>query len=269
MITALGASAVVAAVAGARGGFVALGAVACLVGVVVLGPVVARPAVVTFGRPIAFVRGLTGSSPGRTRCAIRGGLLQPPRRSWSASAVVALFTVFGASLKASAAKGIDDTLTADVVVDTPGYGGQVGASGFAPKLTQQISAIPGVHSATGVRGGNALINGDTHAITIVNPATLGDVLDLDVTTGTTEHLDASSIAVSADVAHTNHWAPGRSVTITYPDGQTAPLTIAALYENRSLVGDYLLAPAAWAPHAVQAIDRQVLVKLDGPRMRAR
>ena len=114
--------------------------------------------------------------------------------------VVALFTVFGDSLKASASKGIDDTLTADVVVDTPGYGGQSGASGFAPQLAQQIATIPGVRSATGVRGGNSLINGATHAITVADPATVGDVLDLDVAGGAIDQLDASSIAVSDDVA---------------------------------------------------------------------
>jgi putative ABC transport system permease protein len=263
LITGLGAAAVVAAAGGAGGGFVALGAVACLVGAVVLGPVVARPAVAAFGRPIAFARGLTGD------LATQNARRHPRRTAATAAAlmvgvsVVALFTVFGDSLKASAAKGIDDTLTADVVVDTPGYGGQTGASGFAPQLAQQISTIPGVRSATPVRGGNALINGSTHAVTVVNPATLDDVLALDVTSGTTDRLDASSIAVAADVAEANHWAPGSNVTITYPDGQAAPLTVAAVYQHRSLVGGYLLAPAAWARHAVQAIDREVLVKVDG------
>ena len=261
-ITGSGAAAVVAAVAGGGGGLVVLGAVACLLGAVVLGPVVARPAVVVLGRPIAFVRGLTGT-------LARQNALRHPRRTAATAAalmvgvsVVALFTVFGDSLKASAAKGIDDTLTAGVVVDTPGYGGQTGSSGFAPQLAQTIAGIPGVQSATGVRGGNALINGDTHTITAVDPTTLPDVLDLDVTAGATDRLDASSIAVSDDVARSNHWRAGSTVTITYPDGQSAPVTVAAVYERRSLVGDYVLAPAAWAPHAVQAIDRQVLVKVD-------
>jgi putative ABC transport system permease protein len=261
-ITGLGAAAVVAAVAGAGDGFVAVGAIACLVGAVVLGPVVARPAVAAFGRPIAVVRGLTGD-------LARQNARRHPRRTAATAAalmvgvsVVALFTVFGDSLKATAQKGIDDTVTADVVVDTPGYGGQVGASGFAPQLAQQISAVPGVRSATGVRGGNALINGATHAVSVVNPATLDDVLALDVTSGTTDRLDSSSVAVSADVADANHWAPGSSLTITYPDGDTATLTVAAVYQHRSIVGDYLLAPEAWAPHAAQAIDREVLVKLD-------
>jgi putative ABC transport system permease protein len=262
-IASLGAVAVVAAVLGASGGLVLSGAVACLIGAVVLGPVAARPAVIALGLPISAIRGLTGD-------LARQNALRNPRRTAATAAalmigvsVVALFTVVGASLKASAAKGIDDTLRADVVVDTPGYGGQTGASGFAPELAQQIITIPGVRSATGVRGGNALINGTTHAITVADPATVGDVLDLDVTGGAIDRLDASSIAVSEDVAHTNNWSMGSTMTMTYPDGATAPLTVAAVYGHESLVGNYMLAPTAWAPHAGQAIDRQVLVKLDG------
>ena len=70
--------------------------------------------------------------------------MRHPRRTAATAAalmvgvsVVALFTVFGDSLKASAAKGIDDTMTADIVVDTPGYGGRSGASGFAPRLCER------------------------------------------------------------------------------------------------------------------------------------
>jgi putative ABC transport system permease protein len=261
-IASLGAVAVVAAVLGAGGGLVVPGAVACLIGAVVLGPVAARPVVIALGRPVSALRGLTGN-------LARQNALRHPRRTAATAAalmigvsVVALFTVFGDSLKASASQGIDDTLTADVVVDTPGYGGQTGSSGFAPELAQQITGIPGVRSATGVRGGNALINGATHAITVADPATVGDVLDLDVSGGAVDRLDASSIAVSDDVAHANNWITGDTMTITYPDGITAPLTVTAVYGHRSLVGNYMLAPAAWAPHAVQAIDRQVLVKLD-------
>jgi len=261
-IVGSGAAAVIGAVWGLNGGLVTLGALMCLVGAVVLGPVIARPAAIAIGRPIAMLRGLTGS-------LARQNAMRHPRRTAATAAalmvgvsVVALFTVFADSIKASAAKGIDDTLTADVVVDTPGYGGQTGASGFAPALAREIAAVPGVHSATGVRGGDALINGSTHAITIADPATLGDVLDLDVRNGAVASLDTSTIAVSDDVAKSDGMQPGSSLAITYPDGTTASLTVAAVYDHTSVVGDYLLAPAAWSPHSAQAIDRLVLVKLD-------
>ena len=61
-----------------------------------------------------------------------------------------LFTVIGASLKASAAQGVDRTLTADLVVDQPGYGGSAGLAGFSPRLAADLGALPSVGVAAGV-----------------------------------------------------------------------------------------------------------------------
>ena len=56
-----------------------LGALATLVGVVVLGPVVARPAAAVLGAPQAAWRGMSGVLAGATRCATRGA---PPALPW-------------------------------------------------------------------------------------------------------------------------------------------------------------------------------------------
>jgi putative ABC transport system permease protein len=261
-VTGLGVAAVLFGVSGAGGGLTGLGALACLAGAIVLGPVAARPAALTLGHPIALGRGITGA------LARENAIRNPRRTSATAAAlmigvsVVALFTVFGDSLKASAAQGIDESMRADVVVDTAGYGGQVGASGFSPQLAQEIESIPGVQSATSVRGGNAVIDDATHSVTVVDPATLGDVLDLGVRSGATADLNAATIAVSDDVADANGWQPGSTMTITYPDSATDQLTVSAVYAHDTVVGDYLVAPAAWTPHSPQAIDRQVLVKVE-------
>src|SRR5204862_7841727 len=135
-ITAAGVVAVVAAVSGAGTGLAALGAAATVAGAVILGPVLVRPVVGTLGRPVAAGRGITGALS-------RQNAMRNPRRTAAAASalmvgvsVVAVFTVFGTSLKASAGKDIDEALRADVVVDTPGYGGQSGAAGFDPQLTR-------------------------------------------------------------------------------------------------------------------------------------
>ena len=89
------------------------GAALALIGAVVLGPIAARPAVTVLGAPIAAVRGVTGHLS-------RQNAQRNPRSTAASAAalmvgvsVVALFTVVGASLKATAAQGVDDELTAD------------------------------------------------------------------------------------------------------------------------------------------------------------
>src|SRR5918995_1282347 len=88
-------------------GIVGVGAVIMLVGVIVLGPVVARPVAGILGAPLARLRGLTGS------LARQNAIRNPRRTAATASAlmvgvaIVTLFTVFAASLKQSSADTID------------------------------------------------------------------------------------------------------------------------------------------------------------------
>jgi putative ABC transport system permease protein len=52
------------------------------------------------------------------------------------------------------------------------------------------------------------------------------------------------------------------VPVTYPDGQTEPFTIAAVFDLTDLVDSVVLPRQAWTPHAVQPRDNVVLVRLD-------
>lgn len=260
-LTATGVIAMIVAASGHSLVLAALGAIGCLGGGVIVGPVLARPVVTTLGTPVAAVRGITG------RLARQNAVRHPRRTSATAAAlfigvsVVALFTVFGASLKASASKAIDDSLRADYIVDTTGYGGQSGGAGFSPQVAEAVRTIPQVQSATEMRAGNAVIDERSRKVTIVDPATVSDVIDLGVQTGTLTALDDDGLAVSHDEAVARHWQPGSMVAITYPDGTTGQVSIVAVYGRSDLVGDYLLSSRVWTPHDAQTLDRQVLVKL--------
>jgi putative ABC transport system permease protein len=191
-----------------------------------------------------------------------------PRRTAASAAalmvgvsVVALFTVVGASLKATAAQGVDDELTADLVVDSAFFGGQSGGGGFAPQLADGIAAVQGVQSTTGVGAAPAVLGGVSRDMTIVNPRAIADVVDIDVSHGTVAALDRHSIAVSQQAADDHHWRVGTALPIVYPDGTADHVTIAATYRHHTLLGDYLIGRDAWATHAAQQVDTQVYVKL--------
>ncbi len=131
VLTAGGAAAVIAGAVGGAEGVTVAGAVGTLAGFIVLGPVAVRPAASVLGAPAAALRGLGG------RLARDNALRHPRRTSATAAAlligvaVATMFTVLGASLKASATQGVDRTLTADLVVDQGGYGGQAGLAASA------------------------------------------------------------------------------------------------------------------------------------------
>ena len=261
LLVAGGAGAVIAATAGGGQGPAIAGAVGILAGFVVLGPVAVRPAAAVLGAPIAALRGVGG------RLARDNALRNPRRTAATASAlmvgvaVATLFTVIGASLKASAAQGVDRTLAADLVVYQPGYGGSAGLAGFSPALAAGLGRLPSVAVADGVSRGSVLLDGQAQTVAAVDPGRIGTVLNLGVTAGSLGAVGPGSFAVSAAAAADRHWRVGSTVPVVYPDGAHARLRVAAIFGHPDITGDYLFAAAGWAPHAGQALDSMVLIKL--------
>jgi putative ABC transport system permease protein len=261
VILAAGLAAVITGAASANQGATIAGAAAAAAGFVMLGPAAARPAVTALGGPIAALRGVSG------RLARDNAQRNPRRTAATASAlligvtVAALFTVVGASMKATAASGVDHTLTADLVIDRGGYGGASGGGGLNPQLAADLSRLPGVQLATGLASGNAVLGGHTSTITAADPAAIGHVLNLGVTHGSLGDLNPGSLTVSSKAAAGQHWAVGSRVPVTYPDGTAATLRIAAIFDHPDLTGDYLLDQAGWARHAGQNLDSAVFIKV--------
>jgi putative ABC transport system permease protein len=261
LLVAGGVGAVIAATAGGGQGPAIAGAVGFLAGFVILGPVAVRPAAAVLGAPIAALRGVGG------RLARDNALRNPRRTAATASAlmvgvaVATLFTVIGASLKASATQGVDRTLAADLVVYQPGYGGSAGLAGFSPTLAAGLGRLPSVDVAAGVSRGSVLLDGQAQTVAAVDPGRIGTVLDLGVTAGSLGAVGPGSFAVSAAAAADQHWRVGSTVPVVYPDGAHTRLRVAAIFGHPDITGDYLFAAAGWAPHAGQALDSMVLIKL--------
>jgi putative ABC transport system permease protein len=87
------------------------------------------------------------------------------------------------------------------------------------------------------------------------------VLDLAPVRGSIGALSPASIAVSTSAADEHRWIIGSTVALVFPDGASETMTVGALYRHTDLVADYVMPLAAWAPHAGQAIDTQLLVRL--------
>ena len=213
------------------------------------------------GAPVAALRGITGG-------LARQNTRRNPRRTAATAsalmvgvAVVALFTVIGASLKASAAQGIDESLRADLIVNTGGYGGAPSGGGLSPQLAASIARLPGVRLATGLSSGNVLLDEISQQVTAANPAALGQVVNLGITAGTLHPAGTVTLAVAKSAAKANHWRIGSTVAVTYPDGVSGRLRVSAIYTNTDIAGDYLITQQTWAAHSRQVLDDQILVKL--------
>ncbi|MFC9079143.1 ABC transporter permease [Streptomyces sp. NPDC057062] len=234
-----------------------LGAVLALVAFVVLGPAASRVAVRALGVPVDRLRGVTGG------LARRNALRSPKRTAATASAlmigvaVVSLFTVFGASLKATMDRTVSRSFAGDVAVSNPSFG--AGGSGLSPKLAPAIARQPAVADAVGLGRGVAKVDGGGRALTVTDPGALGRVFDLGTVRGSLDHLGSDGIAITEEEAGRQHLAVGGTARLTFTDGTTQPFTVRAVYGRSELAGDYVITRAAWAPHRTQDSDTLVAV----------
>jgi putative ABC transport system permease protein len=257
-LTAAGAGLTLAAVMGGDGALapVGIGALLTVIGAVVSGPAVARPVARVLGAPLARVRGMTGG------LARENAMRNPRRTAGTASAlmvgvaVVTLFTVFAASLKASIDDSIDRAFGGDVVVSAGGFG----RGGLSPQLAEDVAALPEVGTTVAVSRASLQIDGDTKEASAAELGDLDRLLDVDVTGGSLADVGDGEMAVSDSVTEDFGWHRGDRVAVTFPDGAEERLTIAATYDTPDLVGNYLLPRSVWAPHAVQDLDPLVLVE---------
>ncbi|MFC8967994.1 ABC transporter permease [Streptomyces sp. NPDC057094] len=236
-----------------------LGALLALAAFVVLGPVASSTAVRVLGAPVARLRGVTGG------LARRNALRSPRRTAATAGAlmigvaVVSLFTVFGASLKATMDQTVSRSFAGDIAVSAPSFG--AGGSGLSPRLAPAVARVPVVQDAVGLGKGVAEVNGSGQALTVTDPVTLGRVFDLGHVRGSLSALGADGIAITRKEADRQHLVTGDTARLTFTDGRSQDFTVRAVYGQSELAGEYVITRAAWAPHRTQDSDRLVAVSL--------
>ncbi|MFI1393772.1 ABC transporter permease [Streptomyces sp. NPDC020681] len=235
----------------------AFGAVLALAAFVVLGPVASSYAVRILGGPLDRLRGVSGS------LAKRNALRSPKRTAATATAlmigvaVVSLFTVFGASLKATMDQTVSRSFAGDVAVSVPAFG--AGGSGLSPRLAPAIAAQPEVASAVGLGQGVAEVDGSGRQLTVTDPVALGKSFDLGTVQGSLDGLGRDGVAVADTEADKKGWKPGSTAELTFTDGTKETFTVRAVFEQSELAGDYVITREAWAPHRAQDSDTLIAV----------
>ncbi len=233
------------------------GAAVSLAAFVVLGPVASTTAIRVLAGPLARLRGVTGG------LARRNALRTPKRTAATASAlmigvaVVSLFTVFGASLKATMDQTVSRSFAGDVAVSAPSFG--AGGSGLSPRLADAVQRLPEVDTAVGLGRGAAEVDGKGRALTVTDPVALQRTFDLGEISGSLRALGTDGIAITENEADKHHLTTGDKTDLTFTDGDTETFTVRAVYGQSELAGDYVITRAAWAPHRTQDADTLIAV----------
>jgi putative ABC transport system permease protein len=257
MIAALGVAGLVAAANDAPVSVLGLGILGVFGGVLVAGPVLARPVALTLGRPVARLRGVTGAM------ARQNAARNPKRTARTASPVligVALVTAFTA-LAASIRTEIRDTLGAAfrgdlaLTVESRGFGG------IPTSVTDSINDLPEVDVATGV-GFTALRLGDeSRFAVVVDPATIPGLYDLGVVEGDQASLSATGVFVALDKATELGLEVGDALAVATPDGRSVDATVEGIFDSDSVFSNYVVSRAFFEGTTTPVFDNFVYVRV--------
>jgi putative ABC transport system permease protein len=233
------------------------GILLALVGVILLGPAIARPAAFAVGALADRRRG------GAAMLARRNATRDPQRTARAASAlmigiaVVALLTIVATSLATSTRDSVAKVTRADLAI-VPGSGYSM--SGLTPRLADDVRRLPQVQQVAELSADTVRVAGTSEKVTIAQPASLPGVLGLDTSSGSLR-LSDTELGVSQRVAAEKHYQLGTAIPIQFADGTMERFAVGAIYQTNAVTEDYLLPRAAWLPHAQTVLDATVLVKL--------
>src|SRR5690606_24743014 len=142
--------------------------------------------------------------------------------------VVTLFTVFGASIKASIDDSVAGAFRGDLVISSMQFSG----AGMSPQMVEALRALDEVGSVLAIGDTMARIDGEDESLTVVDPADVEALLDLEVTSGSFADLGDRQLAVVEDAAEERGWALGQEVEVAFVDGTTESFSIGAIYGAR-------------------------------------
>jgi putative ABC transport system permease protein len=254
----LGAAAVGAGLVGdAAIAVVGLGLLAVLVGVITLAPLGARPLARVIGAPLRR-RGVAG-------LLARDNAMRNPRRTASTAtalmiglALVVGMGVVASSLKASFAPMLENSTNADLFV----AGASLQTNGFSPDAARKVVAVPGVATASSLGWGMARFDGVDAPFNAVDPATVEQVIDLELTSGSVTGLGADGVLVPAEVAAEHGWSLGAPIAVEFPATGDTVLQLRGTYEGTGFLDGYLIGIAAQEANEPARLDTSVLVGLD-------
>ena len=258
LVTGLGVVAFAAGVAGDGGGalqLLGLGALTTIMGVFVLGPVIARPVVKVIGWPVAK-GGVTGE------LARENATRSPKRTSATAAALmvgvalVGFITILASSTKASVADAVDKSLRADYVIESGAYND----GGFTPALASQLSALDDVDAVVPLRSTAVGAFDGSSRVEATDTATIDSMYEVDVVEGSMADVGPGEVAVARPTAESHDLTIGSTVTLTFARTGDVPLTVAAINEpTMDSDSAYLVDLATYEANVTDVYDQKLFV----------
>ena len=258
IFAAVGGVGIIATLAGASIALLGIGVSLVWTGVLINGPLLALVAAKVIGTPVARLFKVTGKMA-------QGNASRNPKRTSRAAAPVligvALVTavaLMASTLKAQVREIFGKQFVGDYVVKTDDF---TGFGGLSPDLADQLNNVPQVAAAAGIGVKLALVDGKGGTVTLVDPATVGQVFDLHLTSGSYADLSTSSLMVSDKKFKSAHLKLGDVLKINLTGLGELPLNIVGTYSSDELAGSYVLNRSLYSNTSGSYFDFSVFINL--------
>jgi putative ABC transport system permease protein len=233
------------------------GGLLIFIGIASLSATVARPVAGAIGTPIRRMFGVPG------KIARDNAMRAPRRTARTASALmigvslISAAALFTSSVRDTFGRILNRAVTADFIILDPSF------LGLPAQVAERITALEEIQAISPVRPTLAQIDGDQVGLAAIDPAAMPDLADFDVSEGGYEGLTADDgVMIHRDKAEDLGVGVGDTVDVTFSNGIERALTVAGLYDDNSLAGDWIISAALLdAVSEVPPRDQLVLVRV--------
>ncbi|MCB0973566.1 MAG: ABC transporter permease [Actinobacteria bacterium] len=217
-----------------------LGALTLMLSVALLSDALARPLALGIGAPLPRLF----RTPGEMA---RQNAARNPRRTSSTAAalmigvaMIGMVTVVGQSLRSTFLSTLSSGISADFFIQANSPGTQ-----FSPAAAESLESLDFVSASTGFRQGEISVEGETKTVTGARLSKIDALFDLGVVDGDPNQAGPGDILVHKDPARDLGLNVGDTVAVTTVAGGPQQFRVAAIFENASVVDNWVLDLGDW------------------------
>jgi putative ABC transport system permease protein len=220
--------------------YVGAGAAIAFIGVSVLAPLAAKPLADVIGWPLPRLFGISG-------ILAKENTKRKPRRTASTAsalmvgvALVAFFSVFGSSTKASVSETVLELFPADITFQSTIQSDPEMPAPMSPTLAEELRTYEELSIVSAMQFGLAIIDGDTEFVGAFDPETIEQVLALDANGDAVRNVaEVNTMIVSSTFLEEMGWGVGDTVDIEFAATGETTMTIVGTYETEDFSNIYL------------------------------
>ncbi|MFV2001013.1 MAG: ABC transporter permease, partial [Acidimicrobiia bacterium] len=211
--------------------YVGIGAAVSFIGVSILAPLAAKPLANVIGWPLPRLFGVAGQ-------LARENTKRKPRRTASTAsalmigvALVAFFTVFASSTKASVSETVFELFPADLTFQSTNRQDPALPDPMSPSLAEELETYDALEVVSALQFGRVEIDSVTEVVGAFDPDTIEEVFSIDANGDAVSLLaELDSMIVATKLLEANGWKIGDTVPVDFVKSGQVAVVIVGSYE---------------------------------------